>query len=985
MTVSDAAFDAWLEADTAQRVCLFELDHVYEAVSGTTHTPTTATVYLSDRGYVSGPGDTPASTAYVDAVRQIPEYARAIDQRSLGGRGTLSLGALLLDNPDGAFDALLDLACDGSELRCYLGDRTWSRADFRHVFTAMIERIDAPDTNTLQVALKDALGLLDAAIATEYIGGTGPNKERAKPVVLGYCHQVECLLEDPATLKYRYGVQGAVVDGSVRDSGLAVAYTDNGDGTFTLAASPAGLITCDVMTHGPNGTYVASDLIEALVKDYTPIADTDFQGCITPDIYPGPPSTAFGDGDFQLGVRVAEKSNTLDVLDQVCFSAIAFYTFTREAKFAYGRIWPFVAAMLEPVMTFTEDDIRGEITLDHADPTYYTWYFYYNKNWVVMTEGQLAGGATPEDVARFSAKGVYASNRPSRPGVEAVISPVYYDQPSPYHKTMAVSPETETLLSILDADEDADYPLGTRWFRRMRNIFFPWLEFVTITVGLRAYTLELGAVVALDLDRYGYAGGVNFQVLSIDLKLVDGAITLVLVRQRGADVLPPNVAAGVGSAAGSSSAAADGQMMAFQGAGLAAGSSSASADGELADGSGGGGGTPPTQPYSLNPTDVLTIEGENTARLSSLPRMHFLPGDDNALIAGAPELPGSGWPANGGVFSAEINPSAMVITSSPAPSGKQLSVSKITTMAVASLFGISQSPGNGISYGTVDSSLALSGTDDALFPSASDDVIGAYCNRDDFVYCVLFGTDTIEIYNTNGGAGNPGGWGGAVGFTTVTLPAGLTPRTAAWLADGTQLFINAVEDATGDCYLLQFDPDDLSSLSPTFTQTDSQLIMPNGGASEQDIRMSPDGLVMAFGCAGLPSSGGYGQGAVVILSRASTGSSFAAAATLRTDSATSGASGRFGCAISLSGPVAGAVTGVFGEPGANSNVGRVYGVPDVGALSNTTHKVTDVGYQFAHSYGALAAYGINVAISSDAQTVAIATTHAVDKVDIWRL
>lgn len=589
MSVTDADFALWIEKDHANTVLLFELDYMYEVpAGGGTHTPTTGTAYFSDRNYVTGPSDTPANTPYLDVATGLPTYERAIDHQALGGHGSISLGTVEMANPDGALDYLLDLACDGSELRVYIGDRTWARADFRHVFTSSIERIDAPDTNSIRVQIKDALAILNGRIASTFIGGTGPNAERAKQLNLGYVHQVECLLEDFATLTYRYGTVSGLQAASVRDRGLAVAYTDNSDGTFSLSASPAGIITCDVLVNGPGSTYVASDLIEALITQYTALDPADYLGNCTPDTYPGPPTTAYGDGDLQLGIHVATETNVLDILDQLCFSAIAFYTFTREAKFVFGRIWPRMADYGTSVMDFTADDIRGnrEVEIVHGDPTYYSWNFYFNKNWHVMDQGDFAGAVSDSDKAQFSAKGVYASNRTVRPGGG---DDSYFDQPSPYHKTMTVSPETDTLLSILTADEIVDYPLATRWFRRERDIHFPWWEFVTFTVGLRAYVLELGNIVTLALDRYGWDDGVKFQVVGINLRLMDKEIVLTLFRQRGADVLPPNVHSGVGAADGTSTAAAVSAPHGFFSAvGSAAGTSTASAVGADA---GGGGGT----------------------------------------------------------------------------------------------------------------------------------------------------------------------------------------------------------------------------------------------------------------------------------------------------------------------------------------------------------------------------------------------------------
>lgn len=551
----------WFDRDVEDRVILFEIDHVVDfATSGppVTHVPTTVSKRVSTTGYVTLQTDSPANTGYDSCVKDVPRFERSIDRQTLGGRGTMSVGSLVIDNQSGDYDDFLDLAADGSDVRCYIGSRSWPRADFIHMFTATTERIDAPDTNSIVVQLKDSLGLINASIATEFIGGTGPNKERAKPISLGLCHQVECILEDEATLLYRYGVEPEAID--VRDRGLSVAFVDGLDGTFTLSASPAGIITADILTTGGNAygdEYQVSNIFKKIAGDYLlPLYPTGFYGNITPDTFPGPASTLFGPGDFQIGIRVEEKTNALDVLDKVAFSGIIFYTYTRDARLAYGRIHPSLIKMSTPDIVLTADDVKGDVKVEHNDPDYWNWYFYYNKNWHVMSQGDFAGAVSTDDQAKFSAKGVYGSDKPTRPGIESVISPDYYDQPSEYHKTMSVSQETETILSITDADDalDIDYPLGTRWFRRMRDIHFPWMEFVTITVGLKAFYLELGKVVLFNFPRYGFdetdpatgLQGAKFQLVGIDFQLTDNQIELVLFRQRGADVTPPYVHRGVG-------------------------------------------------------------------------------------------------------------------------------------------------------------------------------------------------------------------------------------------------------------------------------------------------------------------------------------------------------------------------------------------------------------------------------------------------------
>lgn len=628
MAISDAQFAAWLDNDYARRRVLFELDYVYQAEGfvdpDIIYTPTVGTIYLADGDYQTMTSDTPASTAYVDVVRGDPGYRREIDRRTLTGRGSVSIGSLDLVNPDGSLDFLLDLAVDGSQVRCYLGDASWSRADFRLLYTAFAERIEAPDENRLTVGLRDGAALLNASIGgTLFLGGTGPNAERVKPINYGYCNNVECLQLDSADLTYVYGIEAGVVLGSVRDSGLSVSdllaysgtdsvliwdtgtdrvaitahgyidedivylsssgtfptglsegywfvrnktaddfqlsatrtgsvaditsaafsgtltitrynYADHLDGTFTLAHPPFGIVTCDVSTlvsFSGRSAHYASDIIMGLVRDHSTVPG--LAGLCTPDHFTIGDESTFdaADLDFLLGVRVEDKRNLLDILDDVAFSGLIFYGFNKDGEFVFGRIDPTIAGT--SAMDFTNDDLRAPLRVNRADPNYYSYNFIFNKNWKVQSE--FVGAVPDEDIAKYSSKGRFGSgvDQGIIPG-DPPVSPPYANIPEQYHLTMAEGSETETLLSAFDATDA--YLQGTAWFRQRRAIFFPYLEFIDLTVGLRAWQLELGEVVQITRDRFGFGAGVKGQIVGIGLRPSKGEVDLTICRRRVCDV-----------------------------------------------------------------------------------------------------------------------------------------------------------------------------------------------------------------------------------------------------------------------------------------------------------------------------------------------------------------------------------------------------------------------------------------------------------------
>lgn len=228
MPISGAEFALWLKRGGSNvRVWLCELDYRYqddEVSPPDYHAAATRTLYLANRAYQTQPGDTPPNVAYSDVIRSTAEFSREIDRRTLTGRAAASVGAMELDNVNGALDFLANLPCEGSETRWYVGDPSWSRADFRHMFTALVERINpAPSRNRIVVDLRDGTALLNASIGGDFIGGLGPNAQRSKPVNFGYCINVELFLEDPLDHVYRYGASGDLRLAKVRDSGLSIS------------------------------------------------------------------------------------------------------------------------------------------------------------------------------------------------------------------------------------------------------------------------------------------------------------------------------------------------------------------------------------------------------------------------------------------------------------------------------------------------------------------------------------------------------------------------------------------------------------------------------------------------------------------------------------------------------------------------------------------------------------------------------------------
>ena len=520
--MTDAEYSDWLHQDNHERVVIVEIDYQYES-SGA---PATGTIYLSDKEYFD-PAD---GTVYVDCVKAVPVFARNLTGNRLGGY-TSSLGTVEIDNADGGQDFILDLAIDGSEVRIYYGGRDWPIADFRLIFSALSMLASATSFDRLSLQLKDTGLLLDVSIGgTSLVGGTGANANRARPVNVGYIHNLEALVADTGALLYVHSDTGTNTTAvAVRDRGvdLGAGFTDNGDGTFNLSASPDGTVTCDVVAE-PGATppkRLLSDAMDELIGVRAGLtAASKYTGA-------GPTYTVGDDDDYLIGITLPEARNARDFLSELTDSGNCFWAVLRTGEFTYGRLRPNDIAGLSLTATdIVEDNIipARAFKLDHLQPQFYRFQAYMSKNWLAQTD--LAASLTPDEQAVWRRPGIYLLQ-------SAGVGTTYNDAPELYNKSLAVSPVLSTLLS--GAFDELDLPFLETWMETRRAMFLPWIEVVSVTVGIEFYTLELGDVVNLVTTRFGQSEGILFQVMSIVIRLTDAKIDLKLVRRRLLAEPPP--------------------------------------------------------------------------------------------------------------------------------------------------------------------------------------------------------------------------------------------------------------------------------------------------------------------------------------------------------------------------------------------------------------------------------------------------------------
>jgi hypothetical protein len=469
---------------------------------------------------------------------------------------------LEFDNTDGSIDYLLDLPIDGSDVAIYVGDPSWNFADFIHIYTAVsVKAACRAPGNVISIEIKDTGLLLNTTIGgVVAVGGTGPSANQFRAFNFGWVHQTAPIVVDEGTLTYAHsdtGVNTAAQD--VRDNGVSVTFTDNADGTFTLAASPTqgGTITCDVLATLSGGTtigYRISDFLTEMVGTRT--------GLTALGKYLGPQYSTLVGGlnDYPMGISISEARNVVDVLEDVMATRTGFWAVDRTGKFYYSVMRPEALSKIiadsggaiTVAETLVEDDVDHEtLEIDHAAPGYASYQCYGNINWVDQTA--FAGSVTQVERDRYTRKGyrapAYYGEEPDSTQYLGATEAYLGGAPQLYHKSMSGVQLVATLISAEADDSIPDItPPANAWnvdtylgafISLLRAESLPWHEFIDISIGLEYFQLELGHIVNFNYPRYGLTGGVLFQVCSIEIDVTTERVRLGLVRRRFAGTSGP--------------------------------------------------------------------------------------------------------------------------------------------------------------------------------------------------------------------------------------------------------------------------------------------------------------------------------------------------------------------------------------------------------------------------------------------------------------
>ncbi len=488
--MTDAAFLAWLQSADGIRCALVE---VVARIGGSE-----TTLYLSNRNYVTASGDTPASTAYVACITGGVSFAETL---SLDGPPSISYGDIELDNTGGVRDAWLGYVWANRQVRVYMGDPRWVRADFRLIFDGVVGDLLARDAEVLNLSLLDKLQRLNNPVTEAVLGGATDNKDRLLPLAFGECHNVSPLLTVPSTLTFQYHNGAAERLIEVRDNGAPITtYTSNlAAGSFTLTAAPVGQITADVQGAKPSGTYSAniSTLVQYIVQNYGPSTTRFVSGDLD-----AASLSAFASAHPQpVALWLSDRANVLQVCQDLAASVGAQVVVTTLGKLRLVQLA--LPAGGTPVAVTAQDFDEHSLSVSDRPPVQATAKLGWGRNWSVQTSG-LATGLPASSAAALGLGLLSATSS------DATATSVY--------KLGAQPEQTDTLL-VVEGDATTEAARRRDLWKTPRQVY---------TARYRAHLLltELGDAITLTHARFGLSGGVTGLVTHVARDWLAGRVTI---------------------------------------------------------------------------------------------------------------------------------------------------------------------------------------------------------------------------------------------------------------------------------------------------------------------------------------------------------------------------------------------------------------------------------------------------------------------------
>jgi hypothetical protein len=493
MSVSDAQYKTWLESDGSPRCILLEI--------GCSSGGSEVTRHVSNFGYTTHSGETPATTAYLPYLTGSFTFSRKVSVTSEEVSMQVQTGEVEIDNRDGSVDSWLTDVWVKRSIKAFIGDPSWARSDFRQILAGRVGNVQPSGRDKLKMSIYDEAQRLNYPLTEAKLGGTTDNKESLIPLTFGEVFNITPLLTNPGT--HEYSVHNGAIEGilEVRDNGIPLTGTSlptyhPTTGRFNLAASPAGQITCDVQGAKPSSyVHTLSTIVQEMCTNWGSVTNRLTSG----DLDATNLSTFNSAHSQTLGIYTPDQTNVLDACNQLCRSLQASLYFSRAGKLS---LWTLPTTYGSAVAEFTAGNMVAKsfqvIEVLQAKPSV---KLGYGKNYTVQKSG-LAGGLPSTTTDEFAKDFEDISVSDS----SAVAL---------YRYTSVPAREETLLVSTSEATAQANTRLSLRSTNRLIVSFVTFEE---------AYLRDLGDVVGVDHTRIG--GRHVGVIISIAEDLANNRITL---------------------------------------------------------------------------------------------------------------------------------------------------------------------------------------------------------------------------------------------------------------------------------------------------------------------------------------------------------------------------------------------------------------------------------------------------------------------------
>lgn len=356
MAITDAEYERWLRNDSAQRNLLVEMDFA------------SGTEYLSLYGKITEPSEPNPNRIYRGDLKAAIDMSQRID-------GSRTFGEIEVVNT-GERDSWLQRPWKGFQIRLYLGDASWLVSDYRSIGVATNGGVKDAESGRIRFEVLDGNDLLDRPILIDTT-----TKGQLIPLTLGEPESVKPILTNSSTLEYQ--VNGSAVTSIVvKDNGVTVSHTaDYANGKFTLSASPAGVITANVV----QATNTPKEVIEWVG---TQLGITT----VTADLNLLP--------TYNIGMYYDSDVTYTQLMDDLMSSLGGYWRINEQGELTAKQLTlPDVTADF----TISKDALRfNSTTLDLIEEPSPKVSLNYARRFLAQNEDNLAGSLTDEVRDRLS-------------------------------------------------------------------------------------------------------------------------------------------------------------------------------------------------------------------------------------------------------------------------------------------------------------------------------------------------------------------------------------------------------------------------------------------------------------------------------------------------------------------------------------------------------------------------------------------------------